>query len=243
MAEDTRTLRGGLPFYGFDVGILLLNNDTPRPVGDIGHAATWGFPVLYEVVAPAAPDLVVERAAEGLLPDFMAGARRLERAGVRAITTACGFLAIYQQELAEAVNVPVATSSLLQIPQALRLISPGRRVCVLTINASTLDHRHFAGAGVGPELLDRITVVGLEKSRHLYPALIQGARMLDVAAAEREMVDAATRAVEEDESIGAFVVECTNMPPYSAAVRAATGRPVWDVVTLVHSLHSAVVRS
>lgn len=233
-------LRGGLPFYGFDIGIIMLNNDCPRPVGDIGNAATWPFPVLYEVVREAVPLRVVESAAEGLLTDFVAAARHLERAGVRAITTSCGFLAIFQRELAAAVNVPVATSSLLQVPAALRSIGEERRVCILTINAHTLGRGHFQGAGVTDRELERVVVVGMEESGHLYGTLVGGSRILDTDVAEREMVGAARRVVAEDDSIGAFVFESTNMPPYSAAVRAAVDRPVWDSVTLVRSLRAAV---
>ncbi|HEX5494678.1 MAG TPA: aspartate/glutamate racemase family protein [Mycobacteriales bacterium] len=234
-------LPGGMPFYGFDIGIIMLNNDCPRPVGDIGNAATWPFPVLYEVVEDAVPSRVVENAAEGLLPDFVTAARRLERAGVRGITTSCGFLAIFQRELAAAVTVPVAASSLLQVPVALRSLSDERRVCVLTINAQTLGPRHFRGVGVTDREFERVVVVGLEDSEHLYGALVGGSRALDVEAAERELVDAARRAVAEDGSIGAFVFECTNLPPYSAAVRAALNRPVWDTVTLVRSFRAALL--
>lgn len=234
-------LRGGLPFYGSDIGIIMLNNDCPRPVGDIGNAGTWPFPVLYDVVEDAVPTRVVESDAEGLLPGFVAAARRLERAGVRGITTSCGFLAIFQRELAAAVTVPVATSSLLQVPAALRSIGDERRVCVLTINAHTLGRQHFHGVGVSDRELERVVVVGMEDSAHLYGALVGGSRVLDLQTAERELVDAARGAVAQDDSIGAFVFECTNMPPYSAAVRAALNRPVWDTVTLVRSLHAAAV--
>ena len=35
--------------------------------------------------------------------------------------------------------------------------------------------------------------------------------------------------------IAAIVLECTNMPPYADAVRAATGLPVHDITTLIAS--------
>ncbi|MBI3967126.1 MAG: aspartate/glutamate racemase family protein, partial [Chloroflexi bacterium] len=43
-------LTGGRPFYGLPIGILLLDTRFPRPPGDIAHAETFDFPVLYRVV-------------------------------------------------------------------------------------------------------------------------------------------------------------------------------------------------
>jgi hypothetical protein len=233
-------IHGGKPFYGYDVGIILIDNPMPRLVGDVGHAATFPFPVLYEVARGADPRRVVDRAAEGLLESFIAAARRLVDHGVRAIATGCGFLAIYQEELAAAVTVPVATSSLLQIPQVLRMLGPNQRLAVLTINGAALGERHFRGVGIREPDLARVTVVGLEGTRHLYPAVIQDARVLDVPVARDEVVAATRAAVAADPRIGAFVFECTNLPPYAAAVREATARPVFDAVTLITGLHSAV---
>src|SRR6059058_4382685 len=120
-------VRGGFNQYGFTVVILLLDTRFPRIPGDVGNAATFPFPVRYRRVSGADPDLVVRRGAEGLLPAFVQGARALEGEGVGAITTSCGFLAKYQQELAAAVRVPVFTSSLLMVPLVHRLLPAGRR--------------------------------------------------------------------------------------------------------------------
>src|SRR5204862_558223 len=77
-------VRGGFNQYGFTVGVLILDTQFPRVVGDIGNAQTFPFPIRYHRVTGAAPDLVVRRGAEGLLPAFVEGARELEREGVGA---------------------------------------------------------------------------------------------------------------------------------------------------------------
>lgn len=236
----TSVLRGGAPFYGVNVGIVLLDTTFPRPVGDVAHAATYPFPVLYEVVRGASPRHVVEQAASGLLEPFVAAAEQLVARGVRGVATCCGFLAIYQRELAAAVSVPVATSSLLQIPQVLRMLAPRGRVGVLTINGAALSARHFEGVGITPEERMRLTIIGLERSQHLYPVLMGGGRELDVARARAEVVRVAEEAVAADPEIAAFVLECTNLPPYAAAVQRATGRAVFDAVSLITWLHDAV---
>ena len=58
----------------------------------------------------------------------------------------------------------------------------------------------------------------------------------------QEVVQAAKELVASDPDIGAIVLECTNLPPYSAAIRAATGLPVFDIITLTNYVHSALVQ-
>src|SRR2546428_380343 len=142
-------VRGGFNQYGFTVGILILDTRFPRIPGDVGNATTFPFPVRYHRVSGADPDLVVRRGAEGLLPAFVQGARALEGEGVGAITTSCGFLAKYQQELAAAVRVPVFTSSLLMVPLVHRLLPAGPRGGLLALDAAAPRPRGLPGAG-GP---------------------------------------------------------------------------------------------
>ncbi len=109
----THVVLGGKAVYGAPLGILTLEARFPRIQGDMGNALTWPFPVLYRVSAGASPDLVVCHGAQGLLDDFIEAARDLVDLGAEAITTNCGFLSIYQTALANAVGVPVATSSMI----------------------------------------------------------------------------------------------------------------------------------
>src|SRR5580698_7496560 len=111
-----RIARGGKAVYGAPLGILMLEAKFPRIPGDMGNATTWPFPVLYRVVKGATPERVVLNGAAGLLEDFLAAASELVAQGAEAITTNCGFLSLFQKELADRVGVPVATSSLMQVP-------------------------------------------------------------------------------------------------------------------------------
>lgn len=223
---------------GIDTGIILLDNHLPRPIGDIGNARTFDFPVAYDVCQGAGTALVVENSAAGLLDEVIATGLRLRDLGVRAIATCCGFLAIYQRELAARLDVPVASSSLLQVPTVLRMLAPDVKVCILTVNAATLTDDHLAAAGI--EDRSRVTMTGLQNTAHFYPMILGKQQELDVEVAEQEVVDTALEAIHKDPDIGAFVFECTNLPPYSAAVRAATSRPVWDALTLINWLNAGV---
>src|SRR5713101_1699745 len=227
----TGRVRDGFNQYGFTVGILMLDTRFPRILGDMGNAQTFPFPVRYQRVQGAAPDLVVRRGAEGLLDRFIEGARQLEREGVGAVTTNCGFLAKFQREMAAAVTVPVFTSSLLLVPLVHRMLAPGRRVGVMTVNAETLTPAHLAAAGISPDV--PLAVAGMETEKEFTRVLLGDELELDVDAAREEHARVARRLVGEHPDVGAIVLECTNMPPYAADVQRATGLPVFDVVSLV----------
>jgi Asp/Glu/hydantoin racemase len=234
----TGRVRGGFNQFGFTVGILMLDTRFPRIPGDMGNAATFPFPVRYHRVPGADPDLVVRRGAEGLLPAFIDGARQLEREGVGAITTNCGFLIKYQEQLAGAVRVPVFTSSLLLVPLVHRMLAPGRSIGLMTVNSRGLTAEHLAGAGIGRDVL--LVVAGMEGEKEFTRVLLDNELELDVDAARQEHVRVAQRLVAEHPEVGAIVLECTNMPPYAADVQRVTGLPVFDIVSLVTMAHGAL---
>ena len=232
-------VRGGPNQYGFTVGILMLDTRFPRIPGDMGNAATFSFPVRYHRVTGADPDLVVRRGAAALLPAFVEGARALEREGVGAITTNCGFLAKFQDALAAAVRVPVFTSSLLLVPLVHRMLAPGQKVGVMSVDASSLTPEHLAGAGIGPDV--PLVIVGMETEKEFTRVMLGNELELDVDLAREEHVRVARRLVTDHPDVGAIVLECTNMPPYTADIQRVTARPVFDVTTLVRMVHDALV--
>lgn len=220
---------GGRTVHGAAVGILMLETRFPRIPGDIGHAATWPFPVLYRVVRGASPERVVREGAEGLEGAFVEAGQALVADGADGITTSCGFLAPFQAPLAGALGVPVATSALMQVPLVERLLPPGRRAGVLTVSASTLTAPHLEAAGVAAD-----TPVGsTEGGRHFTEAILGDAADLDIEAARSDNVEAALALVAAHPALGALVLECTNMTPYAADIRAATGLPVFTMETFV----------
>ncbi len=227
--HDAPPARGGKAVYGAAVGILMLEARFPRIPGDMGNALTWPFPVHYRVVRGASPERVVRRQADGLLQAFIAAGRDLVADGADGITTNCGFLSLFQAELSAALEVPVAASALMQAPLIAALLPPGQKVGVLTISAETLTPEHLAAAGVA----DGTPVVGTEGGRELSRAILGNELELDVAAARLDMLDAARRLVSDHPETGAILLECTNMVPYAADVRAATGLPVYSIYSFI----------
>lgn len=222
------------------VGVLMLDTAFERPPGDIGHPATFPFGVRHAIVPGASARLGVEGDAAGLAAPFIAAGRELAAAGCGLVTTSCGFLAIHQRELAAALPVPVVTSALLALPSLLATLPPSARIGVVTANAATLGAAHLDGAGVPAAARGRLVPIGLERTAHLYPALLGDAPGPDPAVAGPEVTGVARAAVAADPAIALLLCECTNLPPYRAALRVATGRPVVDIVTVVTAARAAL---
>jgi hypothetical protein len=228
---------GGKAIYGAPLGILMLEARFPRIPGDMGNATTWPFPVLYRVVKGATPERIVLQGAKGVLPDFLDAAAELVSFGAEAITTNCGFLSLFQQELAAHVGVPVATSSLIQVPWVQATLPPGKLVGVITVSGSSLTPRHLVAAGAAVDT----PFTGTESGKEFFRVLILGQKQdMDIALAAQDILDAGSRLVAEHPEIGAIVLECTNMPPYAHALREALGMPVFDIYSLITWLHAGI---
>ncbi len=237
MTERARIAWGGKTLYGARVGILMLETRFPRIPGDMGNAETWPFPVLYRVVPGASPRRVVCERSEGLLDEFLAAAEELVRLGADGITTTCGFLSLYQREIAAHVGVPVATSSLMQIPFIERVLPPGKRVGVLTVSAANLTEEHLRAAGADPAT----PVVGTDGGSEFTRVMINDEERLDVAAAERDIFAAGDRLVAGHDGIGAVLLECTNMVPYARALSQRLRLPVFSIYTFVTWFQSGLI--
>ncbi len=222
VSRDASLASGGAPVQGAAVGILMLETRFPRIPGDLGNAATFPFPVLYKVVPGATPDAVVRRGAPDLERSFVAAAEELVATGARGIVGNCGFLARFQESLASAVGVPVVSSPLMQVPWVERLLPRGRRAGILTISAESLTPALLEAAGVDPETPVEGTDGGAEFSR----AILDDRETMDVDLARADVVAAGERLAARRPELGAIVLECTNMSPYAAEIRRATGLPV-----------------
>ena len=236
-SPSTTVFQGGKNVYGAAVGILMLETRFPRVDGDIGNAGTWPFPVMHRIVPGASPDRVVRLRAEGLLDDFISAGKDLIRHGADGISTNCGFLALFQDELSAALAVPVATSSLMQVPFVERLLPPGKRVGIITISAASLTAEHLKGAGVAPET----PIVGTESGRHFSRAILNDEAELDIETSRLDLLDAGNLLLTQHEDIGAIVLECTNMVPYAADLRRKFGLPVYSIYTLLTWFQSGLL--
>ena len=226
---QTGKVKGGKNVYGAAVGILMLESQFPRIHGDAGNAATWPFPVLYKVIADANPDRVVRQNAESLLEPFLDAARDLVKIGVDGITTTCGFLTLFQAELSAAAGIPVASSSLMQVPWAQAILPPGKRAGIVAISGTTLTPDHLKSAGVP---LDT-PIIGTEAGQEFSRAILGNEMVLDIDRSRADIITAGRTLCAQHPDIGALVLECTNMAPFASDVSDALGMPVFDFYSLV----------
>lgn len=231
------TTRGGKTVYGAGLGILMLDTRFPRIPGDIGNAATWPFPVQYKVVPAATPDIVVRGDAGPFLDAFVAAGRELVAMGCDGIATNCGFLVLFQEDLSDQLGVPVASSALLQGSMIERTLPKGQRLGVLTISAETLSPAHLMAASLPPDT----PIVGTGAASHFTTYVLDDRPEIDFAQARADNVAAAERLIKENPEIGAILLECTNMVPYAADIRRATGRPVYSIYTYLLWFHAALL--
>ena len=222
------------------IGIIMLDTTFPRIVGDVGHPDTFAFPVMYHVVKDATPKRVVIEADEALIRPFIEAAHLLVKRGAQIIATSCGFLSIFQQQLRQALTVPVLTSSLLQVHMAQTMISTHQKIGILTAHSQALTIDHLAGVGIQEYPL---VIAGMEHTQEFAAVFIEGKISIDVERCRQEMVAATTDLINTHPDIGALVLECTNMPPYKHAIQKIAKVPVFDVVTLLNYAHAALTPS
>ena len=204
-------------------GIVMLDTAFPRPPGDIGHPDSFSVPVLYRAVESASAHQAVRGDPEVLLAPFILAARELVADGAAVIGTSCGFLSLFQEQMAAELDVPVVTSALNLVPER------GGNVGILTIDAEALSARHLSAAGIE----GAIPIEGLPKDGELATVIFEDRLTLDMAKAEAEMITAAKRLADRTPSLEALVFECTNMGPYRAAVAEAVGLPVFTVIDAI----------
>lgn len=224
------------PVHGTMIGVMVLDTRFERLPGDVANADTWPFPVQFRVVRGVRPQDVIAGDPAAVLERFYEAIDDLVAAGVDGITTSCGFLAAVHPQLCAHSPVPVATSSLMQIPLVLNLLPRGKTVGVIVSDKAALREAHFRNVGAPVDLpLGELPFDGPIRSH-----MRDNAPLADAAAQEREVLDVVARMLDQTPSIGAIVSECANLPPFSDAISRTFGLPVYDIVSLVDWMHAGL---
>lgn len=227
--------------YGESIGIILLKTVTPALPGDVACALSYSYPVRYKVIPEATIELMFTE-PQKILDQFISAGRELQQSGVKAITGDCGFMAALQEEMADALDIPVFMSSLLQVPLIARMLSSEQKIGVITANSRALREEYFQGAGIAAATRNRLAIGGLEDKEHFKKYFLEEAPEVDPELIEQEVRETALK-LQQENNLGAFLVECSVLPPYSPAIQEATGLPVFDFITLIDHVHSAVVQT
>jgi aspartate/glutamate racemase len=234
-------LHGGKNIYGISIGILCLETYYGKVPGHIRNATTFGFPVYYKVVYGATPKKVVDKADISLLEPFIEAARELEKEGVRAITSSCGFLALFQRELSDSVSIPVFASSLIQVPLVHRMLRRDQKVGILAAKKNKLTEEHLRAVGVEST---PVCVAGMDDQKEFCDVIIDGKRKeLNMDRLEKEVLSVVDNLLKENPDIGALVIECTDLPPFARLIQQKISGPVFDIITLTNMVYEAVTRT
>lgn len=227
--------------HAVSIGILQSNSHIAMAPGDVGNAQTFKFPVVYRIVDELSSDRLIVQADPTLEGPIIREARALEALGVSAITGDCGHLIQFQNEVAAAMNIPVFLSSWMQVPFIARMIPPHQIIGVLMANSRYLRKAFLKKAGIDETI--RMVVAGMENQPAFCAAIIEESGDLDAAKVEKEVVSVARKLKQEYPDIGAIFLECSDMPPYAAAIQDALHLPVFDFVTMINFVYATLTRA
>ena len=218
------------------LGVVMLDTRFPRLPGDIGNPASFDFPVSYQRVSGATVGAVVDTRplATTLADAMLAAALALRARGVSMIATSCGFLAGLQPRLAEALDVPVLTSSLCLLPALRARHGVDAAIGVLSFSKTRLSPHHFGG-----DWDERLLIEGLDEDCHYARVIAEDRLELDREQAGRDVMAAAARLRARSPRLAAVVLECTNLGPWRDELAACLDAPVHDLVEALQAIAAA----
>ena len=234
-------LKGGPNICGATIGVLCLDSRFPKPVGHIKNPSSFKFPILYETVKGATVQNILDNPDSEFIEPFISAAKNLESNGVRAITSSCGFFALFQNELANAVNIPVFSSSLIQVPMIYNLFGQTGHIGILTACKSKLTNNHFKAVGADKV---PVSINGMDNSNEFREVILEGIRDdMDICKVESEILECAKVLVSQQPDVKALVLECTDMSPYSYKLQDNLRLPIFDITTLTNMIHDVICRT
>ncbi|WP_432474612.1 aspartate/glutamate racemase family protein [Amphritea sp. HPY] len=233
-------IKGGINICGVPLGVISLESYFPKPDGHIKHPASFDFPILYKTVQGATIDRLIRERDPELLKPFIEAAQELEREGVKAITGSCGFLALHQKALADAVDIPVFMSSLIQVPLVSRMLKSDQKVGVVVANSEALTQDHLSGVGIADEPM---VVAGMQDQSQFFDVILKGNHDdLDMDLFEQELTGVIATMLENNPEVGAVVLECTDLSHFAPQLQQTFGLPVFDLSSLTRMVTAAADR-
>ena len=233
-------IKGGINICGLTMGVISLESYFPKPDGHIKHPGSFDFPVFYKTVQGATIDRLIRERDPELLKPFIEAAQELEREGVKAITGSCGFLALHQKEIADAVDVPVFMSSLIQVPLVSRMLKRDQKVGVVVANSDALSEDHLKGVGIADE---PIVVAGMQEQKQFAEVILRGeTNDLDMDLFEEELCSVVQNMLDKNPDVGAVVLECTDLSHFAPKLQARFGLPIFDLSSLTRMVAATVDR-
>ena len=214
------------------LGVIRLDYDYPPAPGDIDNPESFAYDVFYRVC----PGLTFDMCQSGkMTPEveerFIGKVKELDELGVNGITGDCGFMMFFQELARCHTKKPVFMSALCCLPALTCGYAANEKIAIFTANGETLaPMRDLIRDECGVDTQgERFIIVGCQDVPH-FEAVALGEKV-DVEKVTPGMVEKAKTVIKENPNVRAILMECTELPPYSDAVRATTGLPVYDAIT------------
>ena len=202
-----------------------------RMAGNSTNRASYPFPVRLAEVKGANAETVIIHPSREILNRMIRLVKELEQEGIRAVTTSCGVNAIFQKDLADAVDIPVFTSALLQVPFAQAMIGRNRSVGIITANKEALTWDHLHACDITEDM--NVYIQGLENCREWSKIFEHPEEPFDMEAVSKEILGAVEEGIAAHPDTGLILLECTDLPPYARQIREKFGLPVLEINSLV----------
>jgi len=237
--KKNKQIKGGYPFYGQAVGVLVFNQQGPRVPGDPGNNFTFQYPVCYEVIDGSFSDLI--QGSDEIKSKLIKAVNNLHEKGIRGIIGDCGLMALYQAEMAEKSGMVVLSSALVMIPLVWQLIGRKDSIGILTGHSDLLSEKHLRAAGWNEDM--KITIQGMQDEPHFADVVINGDPHLDCELMRRDVLNGAEKLIKKGGKripIRAIILECSNLSTYSSDVYRKFKIPVFDISAGADLIQSCV---
>ncbi|XP_074611697.1 uncharacterized protein LOC141866163 [Acropora palmata] len=219
------------------LGVIRLDYDYEAAPGDIDHPDSFSCDVYYKVV----PGLTFEMCQKGKMTEevekrFKESVKWLvKEKSVNGVTGDCGFMMNFQSIARKITKIPIFMSSLCQLPAVTCGYAQKEQIIIMTANGKSLEPmRDLIRDECGVDTQDkRYNIVGCEDVPHFGEAVAKGDKV-NTKKATPGIVKKAVEALQKYPQSRAFLLECTELPPYSDAIRFHTGLPVYDSITACH---------
>lgn len=207
--------------------------------GSLGQPDTFDFPVVYEHVKGACYETIIACPNKKTLASMVDTARKMEKEGIKAITTSCGFNAIFQNQLANAVKIPVFASTLILVPLVYNMLNNSQIVGIITADKNHLTREHMEKSGIGSSI--PVCVHGLECTRSFKSWCIETkSASVNFDEFRSEVVGVARTLVDTNRNVGAIVLESTILHAFKKDIMKAINLPVFDIVSLTNFIYHSI---
>lgn len=220
------------------LGIVQMANRPLTWLGNLGNPHSFAYPVRYATARNAYTERILRGDPE-VGREYLRQARALQRQGVSAVLATCGFAVLYQPLLAAGLRVPVASSSLLALPLALRSAPQGGEVGVITYDSECLTRRFLLAGGASRAELGRLRVAGLEGTE-TWRQLALPEPEVPLQVLESDVRATLGRFLRRHRRVRSVLFECSALCPFTPRLRAETELPIFDFLSVADALMASV---